>query len=198
MSPPCSGVEQPETSFAPPPVEVRAQRPPLGFQLFGLVCGRRDLSFHRAPAVIRMSIALHPAVACGSAHTRMSLFQGVRDLPAIRQNRSLKLYANHRDRDEAIAVSLSEMRWETAGRGPSAHQSASWIDRDWRSASEADGVAGAASRAHHAARAAGDWPHLRTHPAVWLLREGWTRAKPPSRLSPIDAFLQSEPGRRLC
>jgi putative transposase len=34
-------------------------------------------------------------------------------------------------------------------------------------------------------------------PAVWLLREGWTRAKSPSRLSAIDAFLQSEPGRHL-
>src|SRR5450432_1492630 len=34
-------------------------------------------------------------------------------------------------------------------------------------------------------------------PKVWLLREGWTRAKPPSRLSPIDAFLRAEPGRHL-
>jgi putative transposase len=35
-------------------------------------------------------------------------------------------------------------------------------------------------------------------PKVWLLREGWARAKTPSRLSAIDAFLRSEPGRHLC
>jgi putative transposase len=34
-------------------------------------------------------------------------------------------------------------------------------------------------------------------PAVWLLRVGWTLAKPPSHLSPIDAFLRAEPGRHL-
>jgi putative transposase len=34
-------------------------------------------------------------------------------------------------------------------------------------------------------------------PAVWLLRVGWTRAKPPSHLSPIDAFLRAEPGHHL-
>src|SRR5471032_113270 len=34
-------------------------------------------------------------------------------------------------------------------------------------------------------------------PAVWLLRVGWTRAKPPSRLSTIDTFLRAEPGRHL-
>jgi putative transposase len=35
-------------------------------------------------------------------------------------------------------------------------------------------------------------------PTVWLLRIGWTRAKPPSRSSPIDAFLRDERGRHLC
>src|SRR5450432_370099 len=35
-------------------------------------------------------------------------------------------------------------------------------------------------------------------PSGWLLRIGWTRAKPPSRLSAIDAFLRDEPGRHLC
>jgi putative transposase len=34
-------------------------------------------------------------------------------------------------------------------------------------------------------------------PSVWLLRVGWTRAKPYSRLSAIDAFLRDEPGRHL-
>jgi hypothetical protein len=35
-------------------------------------------------------------------------------------------------------------------------------------------------------------------PSVWLLRVGWTRAKPYSRLSAIDAFLRDEPGRHRC
>jgi REP-associated tyrosine transposase len=35
-------------------------------------------------------------------------------------------------------------------------------------------------------------------PSVWLLRVGWTRAKPPGRLAPIDAFLHAEPDRHLC
>jgi putative transposase len=35
-------------------------------------------------------------------------------------------------------------------------------------------------------------------PAVWLLRVGWTRAKPPSRLSAIDEFLHDDRGRHLC
>ena len=30
-------------------------------------------------------------------------------------------------------------------------------------------------------------------PSVWLLREGWRHAKPPSKLSAIDAFLRSTP-----
>lgn len=34
-------------------------------------------------------------------------------------------------------------------------------------------------------------------PAVWLLRVGWTLARPPSKLSAIDAFLRAEPGRHL-
>src|SRR5450432_1448701 len=35
-------------------------------------------------------------------------------------------------------------------------------------------------------------------PSVWLLRVGWTRAKPPARLTAIDAFLKDERGRHLC
>jgi len=35
-------------------------------------------------------------------------------------------------------------------------------------------------------------------PSVWLLRVGWMRAKPPSHLSAIDAFLRDERGRHLC
>ena len=34
-------------------------------------------------------------------------------------------------------------------------------------------------------------------PSVWLLRIGWTKAKPPRKLSAIDAFLRAEPGRHL-
>jgi putative transposase len=34
-------------------------------------------------------------------------------------------------------------------------------------------------------------------PSVWLLRIGWTKAKPPSKLSPIDEFLRAEPRRHL-
>jgi putative transposase len=34
-------------------------------------------------------------------------------------------------------------------------------------------------------------------PSVWLLRVGWTKARRPSRLSAIDAFLRFEPGRHL-
>jgi putative transposase len=35
-------------------------------------------------------------------------------------------------------------------------------------------------------------------PSVWLLRVGWTRARPPARLTAIDAFLKDERGRHLC
>jgi putative transposase len=35
-------------------------------------------------------------------------------------------------------------------------------------------------------------------PKVWLLREGWTRARVPSKLSAIDAFLRDERGGHLC
>jgi putative transposase len=35
-------------------------------------------------------------------------------------------------------------------------------------------------------------------PAVWLLRIGWTKAPPPSRMSAIDAFLRAVPDRHLC
>jgi putative transposase len=34
-------------------------------------------------------------------------------------------------------------------------------------------------------------------PSVWLLRVGWTKAKQPTELSAIDAFLRAEPGRHL-
>jgi putative transposase len=34
-------------------------------------------------------------------------------------------------------------------------------------------------------------------PSVWLLREGWRRARPPSKLTPIDAFLRARPDWHL-
>jgi putative transposase len=33
-------------------------------------------------------------------------------------------------------------------------------------------------------------------PGVWLLRVGWRKARPPSKLTPIDAFLRSRPDWR--
>src|SRR5476649_735740 len=118
--------------------------------------------------------------------------------------RSWTLYANPRDQGETTAACLSETRREAARRGTSADPSASRADRDWRSASEADGVPCAASRTRHAAHAAGRWPPanavaLRPHPrsatgGEWKVRNADRALFRAGESSPLDRRSR-RPGR---